>query len=98
MVADVTLCPFCQQAEPITRFGFNRGGTARCRRRACGKTFTPRPNPRRVTQETEAKILAAMSERLSVEAAARLLHVSKVTIYKTLKKSSGAESVDSSGA
>ena len=98
MVADVTLCPFCQQAEPITRFGFNRGGTARCRRRACGKTFTPRPNPRRVTQETEAKILVAMSERLSVEAAARLLHVSKVTIYKTLKKSAAAGGTDSSCA
>jgi transposase len=87
MVAEIVRCPFCQQSAPVVRFGYNRCGTARCRCKACARTFTPKPVSRAVTPEKEQAILAALSERLSVEAVARLLKVSKVTIYKTLKKS-----------
>lgn len=86
MVLEVITCPYCDKPDRVGKHGANRGGTARCRRRACNKTFTPHPNPRRVTEEDEQRILAALSERLSIEATARLLHVSKATIYKTLKK------------
>jgi transposase-like protein len=87
MVATVISCPFCRRAEPVVRHGANRNGTARCRCKDCARTFTPDPRPRRVTGETEDKIMAALAERLSVEAVARLLRVGKPTIYKTLKKS-----------
>ena len=90
MVAHVITCPLCQQAEPVVRHGTNRGGTARCRCKDCNKTFTPKPNTRRTTPETEHKIVRALEERLSIEAAARLLKVAKKTIYKTLKKRAAA--------
>jgi transposase-like protein len=89
MVATVICCPFCGRAEPVVRHGTNRGGTARCRCKDCARTFTPAPNPRRVTEETERKILSALSERLSVEAVCRLVGVSKTTVYAALKKSVG---------
>ena len=86
MIVEITACPYCHKAESVGKHGTNRGGTARCRCRACNKTFTPHPNPRCVTEDDEQRILKALSERLSIEATARLLHVSKATIYKTLKK------------
>jgi transposase-like protein len=86
MVAQVIACPHCQQTEPVLRHGTNRGGTIRCRCKDCNKTFTPQPNTRKTTPQTEAKILRALEERLSIEAIARLLKVAKKTIYKTLKK------------
>ena len=86
MVAPAIVCPHCDQAEPVVRHGTNRGGTARCRCKACNKTFTPNPNSRKTTPETEQKILRALEERLSIEATARLLKVAKKTIYTVLKK------------
>jgi len=66
-------------------------GSARCRCKDCKKTFTPRPNSRAVTPEKEQRILAALSERLSIDAVARMLKVSKNTIYATLKKTHTAD-------
>jgi transposase-like protein len=86
MVAEILSCPFCQQAEPIVRWGTNRSGTARCRCKNCDKTFTPKPDSRITTPETEHQIERALEERLSIEATARLLKVAKKTIYKVLKK------------
>ncbi len=61
----VYACPACGLSEPIIRHGTNRGGTARLRGRVpfgrCGKTFTPKPNPRRVTEEMEERMAALHS-------------------------------------
>ncbi len=86
MVAQAIVCPHCQKTEPVVRHGTNRGGTARCRCNVCAKTFTPASNPRKTTPETQEKIERALQERLSIEAIARLLRVSKNTVYKVLKK------------
>ena len=86
MVADPIACPHCRQVEPVVRFGFNRGGTQKLRCKDCRKVFTPRPNPRKTTPETEARILAALEERLPITAIARMLKVSVNTVYKVLKK------------
>jgi transposase-like protein len=86
MIAELTSCPHCQQTEPVVRYGYNRGGSAKCRCKDCNKIFTPQPNLRQTTPETEAKILRALEERLSIEATARLLKVAKRTIYSVLKK------------
>jgi transposase-like protein len=85
----VTSCPHCRQSEPVVRYGYNRGGSAKCRCKACNKIFTPKPNLRRTTPETEQKILRALEERQSIEATARLLKVAKKTIYTVLKKNAG---------
>jgi transposase-like protein len=86
MVADLTACPFCHQTEPIIRSGTNQSGSARCRCKDCGKTFTPKSNSRKTPPEKEQQTERALQERLSIEATARLLRVAKKTIYKTLKK------------
>jgi DNA invertase Pin-like site-specific DNA recombinase len=52
----------------------------------CRKAFTPQPRDRRVTPEKEESIAAALTERLSQRAVARLLKVSRDTIRRTLKK------------
>ena len=90
MVADLTTCPHCHQAEPVIRFGTNESGSRRCRCKACNKTFTPKPNSRKTTPEKEQQIERALQEGLSIEATARLLKVAKKTIYKTLKKNTAA--------
>ena len=98
MVTETTCCPHCGKAESVVRYGYNRGGTARCRCNECHKTFTPQPNPRTVTPEKEQSIRDALCERLSMDAIARLLHVSKTTIYNTLKKTQQTIDSGSDGA
>ena len=90
MVTEMTCCPHCGEAEAVVRYGYNRGGTARCRCNDCNKNFTRKPNPRTVRTATQPRILDALSERLSIDAVARMLHVSKTTIYHTLKKNAAA--------
>jgi transposase-like protein len=86
MVTHVSLCPHCQAAEPVVRFGTNRSGTQRLWCKGCRKSFTPVPKARRVTPEKEAQIAALLRERLSQRAVARVLKVSRDTIRHTLKK------------
>ena len=70
----------------MIRFGTNRSGSARCRCKDCRKTFTPASKSRKITHDKERQIERALEERLSIEAAARLLKVAKRTIYQVLKK------------
>ena len=87
MVALAYSCPHCEQTEPVVRFGRNGSGTQRLWCKACKRAFTPVPVEQRVTPEKEAQILAALSEKLSQRAIARMLKVSRDTIRATLKKS-----------
>lgn len=86
MVAHVIACPHCHRTEPVIRHGTNRGGTARCRCKACNKTFTPAPNPRKTPPERQVQVLAALSERLSIAAVARMFGMSRQTVYDLLEK------------
>lgn len=85
MVTQVVLCPHCHQAEPVIRHGTNRGGTARCRCKACDKTFTPEPNPRRTSEETKAAVERALAERLSQRAIARACRVGDKTVRQVAR-------------
>ncbi len=86
MVAHIHSCPHCRAVEPVVRFGTNRSGTERLWCKTCRKAWTPVPINRRVTPEKEAQISAALTERLSQRAVARVLKVSRDTIRKTVKK------------
>ena len=86
MVTISYTCPHCHAAEPVVRYGKNRSGTERLWCKTCRRAFTPQPRPRHVTPEKEAQITAALTERLSQRAIARLLKVSRDTIRATLKK------------
>jgi len=80
-------CPFCQKPDAVIKHGTNRGGTVRLRCCDCNKTFTPHPNPRKVSVEKEQLILNALTERISQYGIARALGVSRVTVRKIRKKS-----------
>ncbi len=86
MVTQVVRCPYCHEAEPVVRFGTNRSGTQRLLCKRCERTFTPQPRDRSLTREKAEQITAAMSERLSQRAIARVLRVSRDTIRRTAKK------------
>jgi transposase-like protein len=86
MVTHIYLCPRCQEADPVVRFGTNRSGTQRLWCKVCRKSFTPVPKERRVTPEQEERITVLLCERLSQRAVARALKVSRDTIRRTLKK------------
>ncbi len=86
MVSIVFACPHCHEAEPVVRFGTNRSGTQRLLCKRCERTFTPQPRDRSVTAQKEEQITAALSERLSQRAIARVLRVSPDTIRRTQKK------------
>lgn len=90
MVTHVFRCPHCQAAEPVVRFGTNRSGTQRLWCNACRRAFTPAPRECSVTPEKEERIAAALRERLSQRAIARMLKVSRDTIRRTLKKKPSA--------
>ena len=86
MVAHLITCPKRHQAEPVIRHGKNRGGTAQCCCKACHMTFTHAPNARKTSPQRESQVLSALSERLSIAAVARMLGMSRQTIYDLLKK------------
>lgn len=80
-------CPYCQDVESVIPFGANRSGTKRCRCKSCGKTWTLNPKHRRLTEEKQADIERALTERISQRGIARTLGVSRDTIRKVRKKS-----------
>ncbi len=86
MVTHVFPCPHCQEADPVVRYGTNRSGTQRLLCKRCERTFTPQPKDRSLTPEKEEQITAALTERLSQRAIARVLRVSRDTIRRTAKK------------
>ena len=98
MVAHVIACPHCCKTEPVIRHGTNRGGTARCRCKDCNKTFTPAPNPRTTSPERQQQVLAALSERLSIAAVARMFGMSRQTVYDLLKKNTCPAAADNHAA
>ncbi len=90
MVTLTYACPHCHGTAPVVRYGKNRSGTDRLWCKACRRAWTPAPNnQRRITPEKEGRITAALSERLSQRAIARMLKVSRDTIRATLKKKLG---------
>ena len=79
-------CPHCGNIRDVIKFGYNRGGTARCRCRACGKTFTLSPRSRTLWPDKQAAIERALSERISQQGIARMLKVSRNTVRSVRKK------------
>ena len=85
MVLVKILCRHCQSDEVI-KFGFTEKGTPRFRCHACQRTFCLEPDPRTMTPEREALILAAYQERPSMRGIARIFSISRNTLSQLLKK------------
>jgi transposase-like protein len=83
-------CPHCGNVKDVIKFGYNRSGTARCRCLGCKKTFTLSPRSRSLTPEKQVTIERALSERISQQGIARMLHVSRNTVRAVRKKGHSA--------
>ena len=93
MVTSTISCPHCGECEAVIRHGTTDSGTARCRCKACQKTFALNPKSKSVTPEKEALIERHLCERTSIRGICRALKVGPNTVYATLKKSRSAASV-----
>jgi transposase-like protein len=62
MVTISILCPYCQEAAPVVKFGLTGAGSQRFKCNTCYKTFTPDPVMRAVTPEKEAQILLHLTQ------------------------------------
>lgn len=83
-------CPHCQDTDLVAPHGFNRSGTARCRCKACRKTFTLNGRPRVLSDEKQKQIERSLAERMSQRGIARALLVSRDTIRAVRKKRQSA--------
>jgi len=73
-------CPHCNDTASVAPHGFNRNGTARCRCKACTRTFTRNGRPRVLSDEKRRQIERALAERMSQRGIARALCVGRDTI------------------
>lgn len=76
-------CPHCGNAQDVIKHGVNRSGSPRCR--GCGRTFTPRPHSRAMTDQKRQQILRALQERVSQRGIARALRVGRQTVRAVRK-------------
>jgi transposase-like protein len=86
-------CPHCADTKQVIKFGKTAAGSARCRCKACGKSFTLAPKSRELTPQKERLILNALAERISQRGIARALQAGQVgrqSVRNVRKKTQGA--------
>ena len=86
MVTKTYVCPHCEQAEAVVRFGFTENGSQRLRCQACRKTWSPEGKSRKLSAEKQGLIEKALGERTSQRGIARALNASRDTIRAVQKK------------
>jgi transposase-like protein len=77
-------CSRCASHQCV-RFGSNRGGTQRYICKDCGRTFTPVPARRGISQERVEQIRTLIANGHPITKVTRLLKVSPKTIYKVIR-------------
>ena len=87
MITITILCPHCQQAEPVVKYGSTASKTQRAKCKDCDKTFSINPKSRAVTPEKREAILRQLEERTTIRGVCRALKCGPQTVYDTLKKS-----------
>lgn len=88
-------CTRCASQQCV-RFGSNRGGTQRYICKDCGRTFTPEPARRGISQERVEQIRALIANGHPITKVTRILKVSPKTIYKVIRSTDEtSESKDS---
>ena len=64
MITITILCPHCQQAEPVIKYGSTGSKTQRAKCKDCDKTFSINPKSRAVNPEKREAILRQLVETL----------------------------------
>jgi transposase-like protein len=77
-------CSRCASQQCV-RFGSNRGGTQRYICKDCGRTFTPDPARRGISQDRADQIKSLIANGHPITKVTRLLKVSPKTVYKVLR-------------
>lgn len=88
-------CSRCASQQCV-RFGSNRGGTQRYICKECGRTFTPDPARRGISQERVEQIRTLIANGQPITKVTRLLKVSPKTIYKVIRATETNETPDTS--
>jgi len=79
------LCVHCRSAR-LVKDGFGDNGKQRYRCRSCGRRSREQACVPGVSAQRERQVLAALSERMSLRAAARTFKMSRRTVSALLKK------------
>jgi transposase-like protein len=79
-----TACTRCTSQQCV-RFGSNRGGTQRYICKECGRTFTPDPARRGISEERAEQIKTLIANGHPITKVTRLLKVSPKTVYKVIR-------------
>jgi transposase-like protein len=79
-----TACTRCASQQCV-RFGSNRGGTQRYICKECGRTFTPDPARRGISEERAEQIKTLIANGHPITKVTRLLKVSPKTVYKVIR-------------
>ena len=77
-------CSRCASHQCV-RFGSNRGGSQRYICKDCGRTFTPDPARRGISQERVEQIRTLIANGQPITKVTRLLKVSPKTVYKVIR-------------
>jgi transposase-like protein len=93
MVTVTLLCPNCK-SDKLVRNGCAPNGKQRYFCRECKKSSRENPTSRGYSDERKEEILRAYQERSSLRGIERTFGVSRYTVAKWLKKSSGAASLE----
>jgi transposase-like protein len=86
MVSQVILCPHCQQAKDVVKFGKSTFQTQRYQCKICNKTFATEPKSKSVSPEKETLIEGLLAERISYRGIKRAAKVGYATIQRIAKK------------
>ena len=87
MVTIAISCKYCQETQRVVRMGFSSTGAARCKCKACGRTFQVSYTHNACKPGAKAQIIDMAINGSGINDTARVLKVSKSTVISTLKKS-----------
>jgi transposase-like protein len=93
MVTITLLCPYCE-SEKLVRNGHAPNGKQRYFCQECKRHSRENPSSRGYSEERKEEILRAYQERSSLRGLERTFGVSRYTVAKWVKKSSGTASLE----
>src|SRR5437588_10586831 len=93
MVTITLVCPYCE-SEKLVRNGHAPNGKQRYFCQECKRHSRENPSSRGYSEERKEEILRAYQERSSLRGLERTFGVSRYTVAKWVKKSSGTASLE----
>lgn len=83
-------CPRCRVTGTQVKDGFTPAGSQRCRCKACGHRYTPRPQARGYDEEVKLQALTLFYEGVSLRTIARILAVNHQSVANWINEYAGS--------